>query len=103
MGSKEVEGLGRTELLSSDAEDWSGWVSNPADADALLRGSKSLLLLDSAVETPHSVLGAFCAGGLWSCVLLGVGVEGWVLLGTDASWKWASGGICGFEGATAWH
>lgn len=49
------------------------------------------------------VLGAFCAGGLWSCVLLGVGVEGWVLLGTDASWKWASGGICGFEGATAWH
>lgn len=54
MGSKEVEGLGRTEPLSSDAEDWSGWVSNPADADALLRVSKSLLLLDSAVETPHS-------------------------------------------------
>lgn len=59
IGSKEVEGLGRTELLSSEAEDCSGWVSNPAGwlagADALLRGSKSLpLLLDSAAETPHS-------------------------------------------------
>lgn len=56
IGSKEVEGLGRTELLSSEAEDCSGWVSNPAGwpADALPRGSKSPLLLDSAAETPHS-------------------------------------------------
>ena len=58
IGSKEVEGLGRTELLSSEAEDCSGCVSNPAGwpagADALPRVSKSPLLLDSAAETPHS-------------------------------------------------
>lgn len=58
MGSKEVEGLGRTELLSREAEDCSGWVSKPAgwpaDADAVLRGSKSPLVLDSAAEMPHS-------------------------------------------------
>lgn len=58
IGSKEVEGLCRTELLSSEAEDCSGCVSNPAgwlaDADALPRGSKLPLLLDSAAVTPHS-------------------------------------------------
>lgn len=54
MGSKEVEGLGRTELLSSEADDCSGWVSNPAEVDALLRGSKSPSLFDSAAAWPHS-------------------------------------------------
>lgn len=55
IGSKEVEGLGRTELLSSEAEDCSGCVSSPAvwllDVGTVLRGSRSPLLLGSATET----------------------------------------------------
>lgn len=51
--------MGRTELLSSEADDWSGCVSNTAGwlagVATELRGSKSLLLLDSAAETLQSV------------------------------------------------
>lgn len=59
IGSKEAEGLGRTELLSSEAEDCSSCVSSLAvwllGADTLLRGSRSLLLLlDSTTEMLHS-------------------------------------------------
>lgn len=58
IGSKEDEGLGRTELLSSKAEDWRGCVSSPAGGLAgAVEGvseSSSLLLLDSAVEMPLS-------------------------------------------------
>lgn len=59
IGSKEAEGLGRTELLSSEAEDCSSCVSSlavwPLGADTLLRGSRSLLLLlDSTTEMLHS-------------------------------------------------
>lgn len=49
MGSKEVEVLGRTELLSSEAEDCSSCVSNAAGWP-----SKSPLPLDSAAGTSHS-------------------------------------------------
>lgn len=49
MGSKEVEVLGRTELLSSEAEDCSSSVSNAAGWP-----SKSPLPLDSAAGTSHS-------------------------------------------------
>lgn len=49
MGSKEVEVLGRTELLSSEAEDCSSCVSNAPGWP-----SKSPLPLDSAAGTSHS-------------------------------------------------
>lgn len=49
IGSKEVEVLGRTELLSSEAEDCSSCVSNAAGWP-----SKSPLALDSAAGTSHS-------------------------------------------------
>lgn len=49
MGSKEVEVLGRTELLSSEAEDCSSCVSSATGWP-----SKSPLPLDSAAGTSHS-------------------------------------------------
>lgn len=49
MGSKEVEVLGRRELLSSEAEDCSSCASNAAGWP-----SKSPLPLDSAAGTSHS-------------------------------------------------
>lgn len=54
MGSKDVEGLGRTELLSSNADDWSGCVSSPegglVGAVEGTSESSSPLLFDSDVE-----------------------------------------------------
>lgn len=61
IGSKEVKELGRTELLSSKAEDWRGCVSSPASGMAgTVEGvsdSNSPLLFDSAVGVPVSAMG----------------------------------------------